>query len=888
MKKLTPLLLLLLSVCALYGQNSYTIAPIPYNPDPFASGTNTNINQDDIWGPNVALPFNFCFYDSSYSSVTIGSNGVVALGTWAPAMSYCPWAISAPLPNNSFTGPVICTPWQDLNPSFGGTIRYDIKGVAPYRRFIVSYDQIAMFSCTSLFFTQQVILYETTNVIEFHIQDKPLCSTWNAGAAAQGLQISPTLAYVVPGRDHPTQWTATNDGYRFTPVGACAGPTPADSIYGKVFSDLNGNCVQDLGEPAIVNRGILANSGQFYGWTDINGNYAMSLAAGSYIVDEYMTGYHLASHCQPGGTSYSLTLSGTPIHNVDFADSVISTCTDLSVGVGNGYLRRCDSTYMAITYCNNGNITEPNATVVLTLVDSMIPFGSSIPYTTIGPNTYSFAVGSLLPGQCGTINLDIAVGCDTAGTIHCFSATISGLASPDCNTFNNADNTCEMVRAAYDPNSMHVAARQFSTRGWVVTDENSPNDTLTYRIDFQNLGTSYAEDVVLRDTLDAATLDISSLEVFAGSAPFQYIVIGNELIVTFKDIHLPTASMDFMGSMGFLKFRIRQQPGNLPCTMIQNRAGIYFDQAPLVLTNATTNTILMPEVDLGPDQSVCNGLSVTFSTGNSYPQYLWSTGSTASSLTVGTSGNYILTASYPNGCTSSDTVTLTLIGNQVNLGPDQGLCPGESVTLSTASPFVSYLWSTGSTNSSLTTSTPGVYTLTAIDQNGCSDMDTITLQGVQAIPVFLGNDTTVVLSLALTAPAASGYLWSNGAIGQGITVTQTGDYWVQITSADGCISSDTIHIVVLPTAVTAPTLADLQVSPQPASDRIHVRLPLPAPQCLRLSIHDLAGGELWRKSQECGAALNMDIPVSNLATGTYILNIQGEGIDLSTRVSVVR
>ena len=77
------------------------------------------------------------------------------------------------------------------------------------------------------------------------------------------------------------------------------------------------------------------------------------------------------------------------------------------------------------------------------------------------------------------------------------------------------------------------------------------------------------------------------------------------------------------------------------------------------------------------------------------------------------------------------------------------------------------------------------------------------------------------------------------------------------------------------------------MSPQPANDRIHVRLPLTAPQCLRLSIHDLSGREIWRKNQECGNALDTEISVSNLPAGTYILNIQGEGIDLSTRVSVV-
>jgi hypothetical protein len=69
--------------------------------------------------------------------------------------------------------------------------------------------------------THQIVLYETTNIIEIYIQNKPLCIFWNSGAAIEGIQNSTgTQAYVVPGRNYPTQWTATNDAWRFTPTGA--------------------------------------------------------------------------------------------------------------------------------------------------------------------------------------------------------------------------------------------------------------------------------------------------------------------------------------------------------------------------------------------------------------------------------------------------------------------------------------------------------------------------------------------------------------------------------------------------------------------------------------------------------------------------------------------
>src|SRR5262249_35483810 len=141
--------------------------------------------------------------------------------------------------------------------------------------------------------------------------------TWNGGAAIHGVQVDGTTAYVIPGRNYPTQWSATNDAYRFTPQGTCAGPAMGDTIKGKVWADLNSNCVQDIGEAPIMNRGILANGGQFYAWTDANGDYEMGLASGTYAVNEYMTGYYQPSNCVPGGT-YSVTLSGTVVTGIDF------------------------------------------------------------------------------------------------------------------------------------------------------------------------------------------------------------------------------------------------------------------------------------------------------------------------------------------------------------------------------------------------------------------------------------------------------------------------------------------------------------------------------------------------------------------------------------------
>jgi gliding motility-associated-like protein len=202
-----------------YTTTTYTTQSIPYNPYPFNTGTSILVAADDEWGPVVNLPFNFCFYGNNYTQCQAGSNGLVSFDLYPPN-SYCTWPISAPIPDPLAPLNCIMGPWHDINPSFGGTVFTQLYGVAPCRVFVVSWENNAMFSCTNITTTQQVAIYETTNIVEVYIRDKPLCATWNGGASILGVHnATGTQAVVVPGRNYPTQWSATNEGWRFVPAG---------------------------------------------------------------------------------------------------------------------------------------------------------------------------------------------------------------------------------------------------------------------------------------------------------------------------------------------------------------------------------------------------------------------------------------------------------------------------------------------------------------------------------------------------------------------------------------------------------------------------------------------------------------------------------------------
>jgi len=197
---------------------NYVASTIPYAPDPFNVGTSIVVGDDQYSGV-IPLPFTFCYYGTAYNSCIIGSNGVISFAI-ANANAYCQWPISAAVPSASDPVNCIMGPWQDLYPPGGGTIRYTTYGAAPCRRFVVSWNQMAMYSCTTTLCTQQIVLYETTNVIDNFIQSKGTCA-WNGGYAIQAVHNATGSAAVsIPGRNYPTVWTTSNDAKRWTPSGA--------------------------------------------------------------------------------------------------------------------------------------------------------------------------------------------------------------------------------------------------------------------------------------------------------------------------------------------------------------------------------------------------------------------------------------------------------------------------------------------------------------------------------------------------------------------------------------------------------------------------------------------------------------------------------------------
>ena len=199
---------------------NYGVTNIPY-----VAQTNTGTQVflgDDVVSPILNIGFTFCFFGNTYTQFYIGSNGWIGFSGGQPT-TFASVAIpsaAANVPKNCIMGP-----WQDWHPGIGGQIRYQVSGVAPCRKLTVSWIGVPMFSCTNLQGTFHIVIYESTNVIENHIQNKPSCPQWASGTAVQGIHnLAGNLAIAVPGRNS-TQWTAQNEARRWTPSGPAVTPT---------------------------------------------------------------------------------------------------------------------------------------------------------------------------------------------------------------------------------------------------------------------------------------------------------------------------------------------------------------------------------------------------------------------------------------------------------------------------------------------------------------------------------------------------------------------------------------------------------------------------------------------------------------------------------------
>ncbi|HWR94595.1 MAG TPA: Calx-beta domain-containing protein, partial [Flavobacterium sp.] len=363
----------------------------------------------------------------------------------------------------------------------------------------------------------------------------------------------------------------------------------SDGIKLNAFIDSNANGKQDSGE-------ILFPKGKFNYEINNDGKVHVLYSNPFYLYESNpTTSYDLTYQINE---EYAAYFSCTTSHlNVTVAqDSGITTYNfpiteipylDLAVKViNNGAPPRPGFKYYnSIAYTNNTSKTIPSGTVTFTKDSAVSILEISEPSATLTDSGFTYNFSNLLPFQTRYISVKMQVPTIptvSLGQLVTNSASID-LSMNDIHPENNTSTLTQTIVGSYDPNDKAESHGEKVVRG--TFDE---NEFLTYTIRFENTGTASAINIRVNDVLDAQ-LDANTVRMVDASHPYELERIDNILTWNFFGVDLPPSIKDDpITGHGYIVFNVKPKAGFSLGDKIPNKAEIYFDFNPAIVTNTWT------------------------------------------------------------------------------------------------------------------------------------------------------------------------------------------------------------------------------------------------------------------------------------------------------------
>jgi len=227
---------------------------------------------------------------------------------------------------------------------------------------------------------------------------------------------------------------------------------------------------------------------------------------------------------------------------------------------------------------------------------------------------------------------------------------------------------------------------------------------------------------------------------------------------------------------------------------------------------APLSAVISGSINVGCFGQATGAADLTVSGGTAPYSYIWTNGAITQDLNNIIAGNYQVTVTDANSCTTTISVIISqplapvsaVISSSVNVG-----CFGEAtgaadLTVSGGTAPYTYLWSNGAITQDLSNAIAGTYQVTATDANSCTTSTSVIiaqpltpLSAVISSSVNVGcfGQATGVADLTVSGGTAPySYIWSNGAITQDLSNIIAGTYQVTATDANSCTA--TISLII--------------------------------------------------------------------------------------------
>ena len=771
-------------------------------------GAPTNLTIDDRYSSVINIGFSFLFYGISYNSLIASTNGFLSFDI-SKAGLFAHWnAISGVtpqnLPNTFYDRALIMGPYHDLDPSVSTSptqrVQYQSVGTAPHRKWILSFFKVPLFftTCNSLIEnTHQIVLYESTGIIEVIIFSKQICTGWNQGRGIVGLQnFNRDDGIMAPGRsatDPPWGSIGMNESWRFVPAGG-----PSLLIRVELY-DISGNLITvgntvDLGNgqleasfpsicapagvitPYIIksvyekiddplievygtdtiridrtNSVLSANatSTATFCNTSVNGTITITNANGASPYTFILNGG------TPQTGNISFTFNNVPAGNHVVVVTEASGCTasiPVAVAAGPPYATTVNKTDVLCKSGNSGSIT------VVQPLSGTAPFEYSVNRTT-------WQIGNIFSGLTAgtyTVYYRESSGCQGSQQVlinepAAIAASLTTIPAV-CNGQNNGTIT---VNA-----SGGTAPFQYSFNGspfqsnntfngvagiYSVTIRDNNNCTTTQNITVTEPGILTLIPAQSNATCDGGNNGTITISASGGNSNYQYSLDG----IGFQSLNL------FNVAPGSYVVTVKD---NLDCKASQN-----------VIVGLSNNLTMIPQMD----KTICEGNTTQLQFTSNASLYSWSPASGLSNTTIKNplanpvvTTQYIVTATLGRCSVSNSVIVNVNPAPLPGAGMDGFICYGQSYSLQ-GSGGVLFNWSPGSTLSSQTMAHPIAtpektitYTLSVIDANGCQSLvtDDVVIDVTPPIVVSTFPKDTIVYQgdqfRILATSAANMYTWS--------------------------------------------------------------------------------------------------------------------------------
>lgn len=364
-------------------------------------------------------------------------------------------------------------------------------------------------------------------------------------------------------------------------------------VCGVVYFDANENGVQDSLEQGIANAQLLVSPNNFQIFTNESGYYELYLEDGNYTIDQVVSNDWQVTAPLAG---YSLNIDKdvqVEYCGNDFGNKSNCLFPEFEVEMGAAAFRRGLTNELNLVIHNKSAYdAKQTLTLDLTLSNNVILKGNQWNDLVENQNdrVYTFYINEM--DAMSNITIELLDSVDVYSNLDDLITVEANLSynGQECNTTNNTRSLTDIVVGSIDPNDKLVLID-----GVGVSSEAYHNQTLVYKIRFQNLGNYAAQRVQIEDQL-SEYLDWSTFEKMGSSHHFSVSIVNGKVTWINNNIELPDSTSNPEGSNGYVQFQIRPKQGLKPFQIINNDAEIQFDYNDFISTN-NTEIIISPDYE---------------------------------------------------------------------------------------------------------------------------------------------------------------------------------------------------------------------------------------------------------------------------------------------------